>query len=257
MIKLGPAGSSGLGSIAGLKNIKEKGLNAMEVEFTHGVRMKEEKAFEIKALSTKLGISLSVHCPYYINLVSKDEEKIRASESRILESCRLANLMGAFYVVFHAGFYQGRDKKIIYKKIKERIKYLKEQIKKNHWDVVLAPEVTGKNSQFGELQELLDLREDAGCELCVDFAHIKARHGKINYKDIFSRLKGLNYLHAHFSGVEYSNAGERRHVKTEKEEIKSFLKEAVKSNINMTVINESPTPLEDSILTNELLKQIN
>ncbi|HLD88674.1 MAG TPA: hypothetical protein VI894_00560 [Candidatus Nanoarchaeia archaeon] len=43
-IKIGSAGSSGLGNLKGVEHCKELGLQAMEVEFTHGVNMGNEMA---------------------------------------------------------------------------------------------------------------------------------------------------------------------------------------------------------------------
>jgi len=68
MIKLGPAGSGGLGNKEGIKRVKEAGLNAMEVEFTYGVRMSKDSAIELGKVAKELKIALSVHAPYYINL---------------------------------------------------------------------------------------------------------------------------------------------------------------------------------------------
>jgi hypothetical protein len=42
---------------------------------------------------------------------SKEKAKLAASKKRILQSCERAHYMNASPVVFHAGFYQGREKK--------------------------------------------------------------------------------------------------------------------------------------------------
>ena len=91
MIRLGPAGSSGLGNEKGIAEVKRFGLSAMEVEFTYGVRMKNEEAKKVGSIAKKLGIELSVHAPYYINLASEDRKKVEASKQRILQSCEKAN----------------------------------------------------------------------------------------------------------------------------------------------------------------------
>ena len=105
-IRLGPGGTGGLGYIEGLNHAKKLGLTALEVEFTYGVRMQNDSASEIGKLAKELGISLSIHAPYYINLCSEEDVKIAASKKRILESCEKASYLGAKYIVFHAGFYQ-------------------------------------------------------------------------------------------------------------------------------------------------------
>lgn len=247
MIRIGPAGSAGLGNEKGLEKIHELDLNAMEIEFTYGVRMSDAAAKKIGGMARDFDIGLSVHCPYYINLASMEKAKIEASKKRVLDSCEKAHLLGARYIVFHAGFYQGRDKKEIFDLISEGIKDLLKTVKKNRWDVVLAPETTGKGSQFGSLDELLELRGQTDCELCVDFAHILARQGSIDYDDVFDKLKGIKHIHGHFSGIEYTEKGERRHVITEKNIIAPLVKKILEHKVNITIINESPDPINDSM----------
>ncbi|MFN4133105.1 MAG: TIM barrel protein, partial [Candidatus Hadarchaeales archaeon] len=94
MICLGPAGvplsSKDRSTIGGLSHIASLGLNAMEVEFVRGVAMSNEMAQEVGEVARKLGIVLSVHCPYFINLCSDDRKKIEASKKRILDSAERA-----------------------------------------------------------------------------------------------------------------------------------------------------------------------
>jgi deoxyribonuclease-4 len=128
-ILFGPAGSAGLGNEEGVKHTKELGLEAMEVEFTYGVRMSNSDAKKVGEIAKKLGIKLSVHAPYYINLASKEKAKIEASKKRILQSCERAHYLNASPVVFHAGFYQGREKEEVYNLIKKEIIDLQKTIK--------------------------------------------------------------------------------------------------------------------------------
>ena len=106
-IRIGPAGSDGLGYAKALSKAARMGLDCMEVAFTYGVRMEADEAEAVGAAARARGIRLSVHAPYYINLAADDRTKLTASKERILASCRMAALMGARNVVFHAGFYQG------------------------------------------------------------------------------------------------------------------------------------------------------
>ncbi|MBN1354082.1 MAG: TIM barrel protein [Candidatus Omnitrophica bacterium] len=256
MIRLGPAGSGGLGNIEGVKAVKKKGLNAMEIEFTYGVRMPDGTASAIGKEASRLGILLSVHAPYYINLASSEKEKVSASRKRILESAQKADLMGAECVVFHAGFYQGRSEKEVYKIIKDEVTRLLNTIKKNKWNVELALETTGKKSQFGKLDELLRLHDETGSSLCVDFAHLLARDGKIDYKNVFDKLEKLKNIHAHFSGIEFTEKGEKRHRITSQKDLTPLLGEIVKRSVSITIINESPDPFKDSLKTKKLLEKI-
>lgn len=252
MIRIGPAGSKGLGNEKGLEKVRSLGLNAMEIEFTYGVRMLAGKAKKIGRMAKDFDIELSVHCPYYINLASSDNAKVLASKKRILDSCQKAHLLGARYAVFHAGFYQDRAKKDTYSRIRKEIKDIAMSVKGKKWNVMLAPETTGKKSQFGDIDELLALRKETGCELCVDFAHLLARDGRIDYNNIFDKLKGMDHIHAHFSGIEYTQKGERKHLLTEKKAITPLVKKILEHHIDITIINESPDPIGDSLKTKEV-----
>jgi len=248
-IKFGSAGTGGLGYEQGLKQVKKLNLSCMEVEFTHGVRMTNQEAKKIGELAKKLKINLSVHAPYYINLASKEKIKIKASKQRILRSCERAHYLGASPVVFHAGFYQGRTEEEIFQLIKKEIIDLQKTIKKNKWNVQIAPETTGKKSQFAGLETLLRLKKETGCSICVDFAHLFAREaGKIDYDDVFKKIKSLKHIHCHFSGINYTEKGERNHILLERSFFNPLAK-AIKKHKpkSITIINESPDVIGDAV----------
>ncbi len=253
-IKLGPAGTDG-DSVRGLRHVAELGLDACEIEFVHGVNMSLAKAREIGELAKELRIDLSIHAPYYINLISEDPDKIEASKKRILDSCERGHAMGARYIVFHAGFYGKMDKKQAYDLIKKEILEMQATIKRNGWSTILAPETTGKHTQFGDIDELLHLADDTGCSLTVDFAHIYARqNGKIDYDMIFSKLKkhGIKHIHSHFSGIEFSEKGEKRHLVMEDGLIRPLISAALRHGADITIISESPITWQDSLKMKEI-----
>lgn len=252
----GPAGT-GMSAIEGLRSIAEKGLGAVEIEFTYGVRMSESLAKSVGAEAKKLGLILSVHAPYYINLASEEKAKIQASVKRILESCSRAHLMGAKYVVFHAAFYGKRTREETFSMVEDAVRHIMNFIKENGWDVILAPETTGKASQFGDLDELLRLKRETGCHLAVDFAHLKARsNGKIDYAEVFRKLKHVGRIHSHFSGIEFTEKGERRHIVTSAQDLRPLLLQIKKENADIIVINESPDPVEDSLKAKKMFSEL-
>jgi len=254
-VKIGPAGTSGLGYIEGLKKCKELNLEALEVEFTYGVKMTNSQAKEIGKLAKKNNVSLSVHAPYYINLASLERKKVGASKKRILDSCERAHYLGAKYVVFHAAYYMKHSKEECHNIVKKEILDLKKRIKQNKWNVILAPETTGKKSQYGSIDELLRLSKETKCVFCVDFAHIKARDGKIDYDVLFKKLEHIKYIHSHFSGIEYGTKGEKRHLMTPDDKIKELLRFIKKYKKDITIINESPDPWGDCVKTKNILKK--
>ncbi len=255
MIRVGPSGIGGVKeAIDVLKQYKKAGLSAAEVEFTYGVYIKNnEDARKIGEVAKKLGIMLSIHAPYYINLASNDKKKIEASKKRILSCCEKAHYLKAKYVVFHAAYYGKRNAAQTYEMVKKAIIDMQKVIKKKRWNVKLAPETTGKRSQFGNLDELLKLAKETGCSFCVDFAHMLAREGRIDYDEIFRKIKKFEHIHSHFSGIEFTDKGERRHLITPIAKIKELLKYIKKYKVDITIINESPDPVGDSIKTTKLI----
>lgn len=256
-IIIGSAGTAGLGYEKGLEKCSKLGLKALECEFVYGVKMSNEEAKKIGAIAKKLNISLSVHAPYFINLASLEKPKVYASKTRILQSCERAHHLNAKYIVFHAGFYGKKTKEEIYDIIKKEIIDLQKTIKEKKWKVVLAPEVTGKASQFGDVDELLMLKKETKCHLTVDFSHIKARNnGKIDYDELFKKIKNIGHIHSHFSGIEWTEKGERRHLITDKDYIKEFLGYVVKYGVDITIINESPDTFGDCVKTKNILEKL-
>ncbi|TRZ49650.1 MAG: hypothetical protein D4S01_08195, partial [Dehalococcoidia bacterium] len=94
-------------TISGIERIAELGLGCLEIEFVQGVRMGEAGARQVAEVATRLGVKLSAHAPYFINLNAHESEKIRASQERILQTARIASLCGANSIVFHAAYYLG------------------------------------------------------------------------------------------------------------------------------------------------------
>ena len=255
MIKVGPAGSDGLGNLKGVQKAAAVGLDCMEVEFTYGVRMDIETARSLGVLAKKHGIILSVHAPYFINLASDEKEKFDASRKRILDSCEKAHAMGARYVVFHAGFYQKRTAGQTYNSIKKAIGGMQQSIAHNGWQVELCPEITGKSSQFGSLTELLKLKQETGCGITVDFSHLYARQqGEIDYTEILAKLP--KKFHAHFSGIEYGDKGERKHIRTTEKMFEPLAGALIRRQADVTIISESPKPYEDAIMMKKLIMKL-
>jgi deoxyribonuclease-4 len=250
-IKFGPAG---IGSIKEIESTFEEyhknGISAAEIPFTYGVFIKKkEDAEKVKNASKKFDISLSIHAPYWINLNSKEPQKIEESKQRILNSCEVANWMEAEIVVFHAGFYGKNDKEKTYQNIKKAILEMMKTIKEKNWKVKLGIETMGKINVFGSAEEVLRLVKETGCSVCLDFAHLHSRSlGKESYKEIYEKFKSFSDLHCHFSGIAFGEKGEKNHEKTSKKEIKK-LSLALPKDKNITIINESPSPVEDSIIS--------
>jgi len=258
-ISFGPAGI-GSDYESNFKRFKEAGLGCAEVEFTHSVYMKNNKIAEKVGESAKEHkIDLSVHCPYYINLVSADKSKIAASKKRILASVERGHYLGAKYAVFHAGYYGKLTKMQAYQGMENAIADMQDTIKDNKWKVMLAPELMGKDSSFGTIDELYNLHKALGCAACFDFAHLKAAYrGNINWKYVFDMMKKFRFkpLTAHMSGIEWGPKGEKRHKLTPEKDIKEVLQWVKKYKFDIRIINESPDPFNDSVKTLKIYNRL-
>ncbi|MFH1637175.1 MAG: TIM barrel protein [Candidatus Woesearchaeota archaeon] len=252
-IQLGTAGSPCSSSLEGIKVIRDSGLQAMEVEFVRGVNMSNATAKEVGRAAEEEGIRLSIHAPYYISLNSTEKAKVQASIGRILQSCERGHHLGAKYIVFHPGYYGKMDAETTFQNMKTAIVRIQSVIEKRGWDVKLAPETTGKVNVFGNMEETLRLVKETKCHFCVDFAHLKAREGSIDYSKVLDKLSKFRELHCHFSGIEFSDKGEKRHILCDKKEATMLAKAMLKHEINATIINESPDPLGDSIMMRDIL----
>jgi len=272
-IWLGPAGIPGMckerSTAAGVRCVAEIGLNAMEVEFVRGITLTQKAAEEVGKVAEELGVRLSVHCPYFINLCSAERKKVEASKERILESARRAHAMGADIVVFHPGYYGGRTPEEAYRAVKEADEDMIDRLEKGGIeDVYLGHETTGKQSAFGTLEEIVRLcRELPRCRPVVDFAHIYARQGgRIDYGEIFDALKPLrlDHLHTHFTAMEWTPAkqpgagNEKRHLPMRAGDPKfpPLAKEILKRGLKITIISESPVLELDSLEMKKIFESL-
>ena len=257
MIKFGP---SGIGSVkeavSNLEAYSKLGIKAVEVGFTYGVYIKkDEDAIAIGKVAKKFGIQLSIHAQYWVNLNSKEDEKIEASKKRILKCCEVGHLLGAKRVVFHSGFYSGMESKEASVKIKEGVLEMRKVIKKEKWDVELCPEVMGKKNVFGSIDEVADLVKDTGCGFCIDIAHVLARYGKYEF-DAIKKAFPQKKWHVHFSGIEYGEKGEKNHKVTPVEEWKKVLNFLSKIDKEVVLICESPEAVKDSVVGKKIWEKI-
>jgi len=248
VIKFGPTGIGPVGdAVANLEMYHSLGFRAAEVLFTYGVYIKEkEDALRIGGVAKKLGIFLSVHAPYWINLNSKDEKKVEMSKTRILKCCEVASWLGAKRVVFHPGFYTGMKSDEVGNKIAGEIIEMMKVVEEKKWGVELCPEVMGEVNVFGSIDEIGKLVLETGCGACIDIAHVLARYGRYEFEKMRDVFKIKNW-HVHFSGIEFGEKGERKHLVTPLSEWKKVLEFLKGLDKDIVVICESPDAVEDSV----------
>jgi len=249
-----------------------EGLDAFECEFVKGVRMKHELASEARRIAEEKRVSLSAHAPYWINCAARERMKIDATIRNIMETARIAQVLGAGVIVFHPGFYMGRSPeetmKLVKKTLEDVVGRMKQERIKGVW---LGLETTGKKTQFGNLSENIEL--SASVEMTkpvVDFAHIHAREGgtlkkKGDYLRIFTEIENklgkdaVRHFHSHFSEVAWNEKGERHHMILGEEyspPFKPLAEVIVENGFDGTIISESPLLDVDALKMKKIYEEV-
>ena len=228
----GPAGSSASFAAEGHTSTLEapawlaaRGLTAYEYQCGHGLRVKLDTAAGFGAEAKAHGIAVSLHAPYYISLASDDPAKRDNSVRYILESARLVSAMGGTRIVVHPGGLGGlarRDAAALAARTLRRAQEALDGEGLSH--VHICPETMGKIQQLGDLDEVLFF---CGAEErflpCIDFGHLNARtlgglSGKADFAAVLDAVRDRlgeergRCFHAHFSRIEFSKGGEKRHL---------------------------------------------
>ena len=249
-------------SVNGVLRVRELGLDAMELEFVRGVKMGDDLAYKVRSVSEAAKVVLTAHAPYYINLNSSEKAKVEASINRILETARVAHKAGGWSIVFHPAYYGKDSAEVVYDRVKEALKRIVGTLRDEGVAIWVRPETSGGLAEFGDLEEVVRLSQEVENVLpCIDFAHIHARsRGKYNsyeeFVEIFNYLerelgKGvLKNMHMHFSGIEYGEKGEIKHLNLEESDFKYVeLAKVLKDySIEGVIISESPNIEGDALL---------
>lgn len=241
----------------GIEKIRELGLGCMEVEFVRGVKMSSRSALAAGKIAANLNVRLSAHAPYYINLNAREERKVAASREYILQTARIASSMGGKSIAFHAAFYMGDTPAAVFAAVQENIERIIAQLKEDGVSIYIRPEIMGKSSQFGTLDEILELSARIpGVAPVIDFAHWHARTGKANSYDEFAAVlktvegklgrDALDNMHIHVSGIQYGQKGEIRHLNLDDSDFRylELMKALNDYDVGGLLICESPN-LED------------
>jgi deoxyribonuclease-4 len=212
--------------IDGVRRIHELNLDCMQLEFAHGVRMKEEVSSGLRKASYELGVPLTSHGPYYINLNAREQDKIDSSVERIIQTAKISDLCGAESMTFHAAFYMKDSPFDVFDLVEKSMNVIEERLNRLDIEIELRPELTGKTSQFGSLEELISLTKNVNsCRPCMDFSHLFARTGQYNTEEEFSNVldsleaelgsDALKNMHIHISGISSNSKGDLKHINLE------------------------------------------
>lgn len=273
MVLFGPGGNSASFYDEGYKStldmpkwLKSRGLDAYEYECGQGVRISEDTATKFGEEAEKYGITLSVHAPYFISLAGEDEDKRENSIKYILDTLKAAKFMNAKRIVVHPGGCSKRDRKEAFLLACETMKKAITAAKENGFkDIEICPETMGKINQLGIVEEIVEMcKIDKMLVPTVDFGHINAREmGSLKSEEDFEKIvryminelgeeRGKRF-HVHFSKIEYTAGGEKKHLTFEDTvygpKFEPFAKVIKKYDLELVIICESAGTMAEDALT--------
>ncbi len=237
-------------------------LDAYEVQQVRRISLDEERAKILGRIAIENNVVLSVHAPYAVNLLSPEEEKIRASIDRLLQTARIAEWCGAGTIVFHPGYYGNLEPSKAIELVISNLQPLIDRVREEKLRVGIGLETMGKKSQFGTVDELIEVvKVYPETRIIFDVAHIHAREGGIlrtyeDYDKIFARVeselgsKHIRHLHIHFTEVEYGERGEIKHLvlgSGSGPALDPLLEWLIDNDVKATIISESPILEVDAI----------
>ena len=281
MVKFGPAGlADSFKSMGYKKSIQVAdylscfGLDAFEYQCGRGVKIKQDAAKELGVVLAEKGVQVSLHAPYFISMSSIEEEKRLNSVNYILDSAKALDAMCGRRVIFHSGSCAKLTRSEALAKAVDTMNLMMQAIDDNGLShMTLCPETMGKVNQLGSLEEVLRLCQvDKRILPCIDFGHLNARDGGwIKTKDDYLRiidtmaetLKDERYkiFHSHFSKIEYTTGGEKRHLTFEDTvwgpEYEPLMDVIYENNLSPVFICESAgTQTEDALSMKKYLDSL-
>ena len=278
MVKFGPAGNSDSfrhkhrSSVSAPGWLRELGLQLLEYQCGRGVNLGQETGRAIGKAAREAEIEMSVHSPYFVNLSSGENERKEKNVGYILQSCQVAEWLGADRVVVHCGGLSKLTRKeALHNTFDGLREILKRMEQEGYGGVTLCVETMGKQNVMGTLEEVAAICQmDERLLPCIDFGHLNAREqGGLQCAEDHRKL--LEYLiaqlgrermesfHAHFSHIEYGKGGEVRHLTFADTEYGPWFDHCaqalVELDLHPRVICESAgTQAEDALLMQQIYR---
>lgn len=203
--------------------VASKGLDAYEYEAGRGIMASEASLLACGKNAREAGILMSLHAPYFISLSGENPETRLKSVEYIRKSLRAAELLGADTVVIHCGGTAKMPRSEAFRLMQDTMEKVLCAV--GDTPIHLGMETMGKVNQLGTLEEVIELcRMDGHLYPVVDFGHLNARYcgGYYTDADSYRRTFGAvaealgdkkaRFMHCHFSKIEYTAAGEKKHL---------------------------------------------
>lgn len=216
-IRFGPAGiplsCKGRTLKDGIEDIHALQLDAMEVQLLRPLRDIPEDLDLIKELGEELDVSLSVHAPYYMDLLG-DEFYVERSIDNVCWGGELCKALGADTLVLHVGMYHDHDPDEALELAIKRVRFIRDKLKKMGIEVELGIETSGRQKVFGSVDEVLMINKRVKRTIPVlNIPNIHAREGGSlreiqDFEDLFQKVNDqmkTDRFYIHFSGAEHAD----------------------------------------------------
>ena len=267
----GPGGNSEAFKLAGGRStldapvyVKHIGLDAYEYEAGNGLSASDSQLLAVGNEAARLGVKMSYHTPYFISLSGVVPEKRLKSIEYIRQSIEAARLLGAKTIVVHSGSAAKISRDEAMRLAADTLVRTLSEV--DTYGIRIGLETMGKINQLGTLDEVLELcRIDSTFVPVVDFGHLNSRElgGVFNSADDYLRVfdkistrisaEVAENLHCHFSKIEWSAGGEKRHLTFEDEmygpRFEPLIEAIAGHGLSPTIICESAGTQSDDALT--------
>ncbi len=165
-------------------------------------------------LSRELDVELSLHAPYYMDLLGDDDISTRSYE-HLKWSMVIAKGMGAKRIITHTGFYH-KGKKESLRRAKDIYSTLGNEFPVEKGFPYIGVETSGKSEIFGTVEELISIaRRVKEVEPIMNLPHIHSlsNGGLIelkNFEEMVNTFKKFakNELYVEYAGVSYRSGNE-------------------------------------------------
>lgn len=275
----GPGGNSEAFRLAGYKStldapswVKGIGLDAYEYEAGNGLSA-SPKILEAIGNEARLhNIKMSFHTPYFISLSGVVEEKRLNSINYIRQSLDAARLLGADTIVVHSGSAAKITREEAMRLATDTLVKTLQSV--DTYGIKIGLETMGKVNQLGTLDEVIELcKIDPAFVPVVDFGHLNARDlGGVfvsadDYLRVFDKIDHAlgssvaEKLHCHFSKIEWTGSGEKRHLTFEDElygpRFEPLVETIYSHGLSPTIICESAgTQSEDALAMKKYYEEL-
>lgn len=267
----GPGGNSeafkswgGKSTLDAPRFVSELGLNAYEYEAGNGLAASSAMLAAIGNEAKKYNIKMSFHTPYFISLSGVEEEKRLKSIGYIDQSLKAAKLLGAGTIVVHTGSAAKITRDEAMRLAADTL--VKTLSSVDTYGIKIGLETMGKKNQLGTLDEVIELcRIDPAFVPVVDFGHLNARDcGGVfptadDYMRVFDKIDRklgaeiASNLHCHFSKIEWTTAGEKKHLTFSDTvfgpDYEPLMEVIAKNSLTPTIISESAGTQSDDALS--------